>query len=221
MPFPVIAAIGAGLGALGSIFGASSQADQQKKNRKLAQQRTQYFQNLFNDLQSQGAAAVEGARTRLGDIFGGAQQRLQDLFTAQGGQFQNILGDIQTSGRQQAAQSGLIGGGVESALVSPAIQRTATQFGTQAAQSQLGLEQLFLQAMAGLDRSNIARLGGLSQLAMGQLGTAGGQQLATQAGQQSINPLLAGIGGGLSGLGAGLDIQRFLTQLNQPATATG
>lgn len=207
MPFPIIPLLGAAVGAIGAGVGASSQAEQQKKNRELTRERTQYFQDIFSQQQAKTEQAFGAAKTSLGETFGGAQERLQELFTAQGGQFQNILADIQQSGRQQAAQSGLIGGGVESALVSPAIERTSQAFGTQAAGAQLGLEQQFAAAMAALQQANVARQGSVAQTALKQAGGGDG------GGPPAPNPLTAGFGGAFSGFGAGLDIQRYIDQL--------
>ena len=180
-----------------------------------ANKQMDFFKNLFSDLQGQSKGAFDTglestkniydtSTTNLNNRMGAAQSRLFDLFSSQRGQFQSLLDDIKQSGRRAAAQRGLIGGAQEEALLTPAITRLGESFGTQAAQAQLGLEEMGLNLGTGLDTNYMGaisnlfnnRMSSLGSMAGGALNSVGGagQTAITTAGQYS-NPMTSILGG--------------------------
>lgn len=180
-----------------------------------ANKQLDFFKNLFSDLQGQSKEAFDTglgstkniydtSTANLNNRMGAAQSRLFDLFSSQRGQFQSLLGDIKQSGRQAAAQRGLIGGAQEAALLTPAITRLGESFGTQAAQAQLGLEEMGLNLGTGLDTNYMGSIANLFNTRMSSLGSmaggalsgvgGAGQTAITTAGQYD-NPMTSILGG--------------------------
>lgn len=163
------------------------------ETQRQAQANRELFQNLFTQLRGEATTAKTTAQERLGAGGKAAQARLtggieesktalQNFLTGQGGFFQQRIGDVMTAGRQQAAKSGLIGGGQEAGIVNPALENIAAQFGQQGLAAQMQHSGMALRSQSGLDQFLMGAQGALD---IGSL--------------QAINQLTSGALGGLSG----------------------
>lgn len=173
---------------LGGVFGVGPDSPQNKAinaAKDQAEKQLAYFKTLFSDLQGQATKAFEGGVSTTSDIYntatnnlarrmGSAQDSLNKLFYSQEGQFKTLLRDVQDAGRQQASQRGLIGGAQEQALLTPAITRLGESFSTQAAQAQLGLNEMGLNLGTGLDANYMGTMANLFGSRMSSLGSMAG-----------------------------------------------
>jgi hypothetical protein len=172
-----------------------------------AQDINKNWMNQYTDLFNQGTEAYNKSKVAINDMYGEAQKGLQGVFATRDVALNDLLSGIRTTGRNQAAQSGLIGGGQEAASVDPALQSATTQEGNAQTSMQSDLLTNYNNALSSLDQTNLARIGNLSSGALGQLSSSNSALIASLA--NYANPAGAAAGGALSGLSTGMNIMQY------------
>jgi hypothetical protein len=185
----MIPLIAAGIAAAGSIIGGliSGNAEKEaiKKQQEEAKRQREFMEKLFNITLKKGDEAYAQGRTDL-----------NDLFFAQGKLGQSMLADIFKQGRRQSALSGLIGGGTEAAMVTPAVTRLGESFMAQAAQNQLELSKANLTRYGYMTSNIFGGVMGANQGLLQSLGNYAQPAGATIAQGVGQFGMMAGMMGG-------------------------
>jgi hypothetical protein len=172
-----------------------------------AKEQNNAWMQQYTDLSNQGDAAYLKSKNTLSDLYKESQTGLQTVFATRDVALNDLLAGIRTTGRNQSAQSGLIGGGQESSSVDPALQSASQNESSTRTNMQSDLLNQYNNALMSLDQTNLARIGNLTQGAMSQAGSL--NQGYINSLNNYANPAGAAVGGGLSGLSAGLNLSQL------------
>ncbi len=169
-----------------------------------AKKQNNEWMSQYTDLFNQGTAAYNKSKNVIGSLYDESQKGLQGIFANRDAALSDLLTGIRETGRNQAARSGLIGGGQEAATVEPAVQSAATQESNTQINMQSGLLEQYNNALTSLDQTNLARIGNLSQGAMSQAGALNQQYINSLS--NYTNPVGSALSGGLAGFSAGMNL---------------
>ena len=189
---------------LSSWLNNEPQRDAINRSKNLAKDQADWYKNIFSDTRQDISSGVDSAKLNRTGMYEGQKSLLDNFYESQQGPMMSMMNQIRDSGRNQAARSGLIGGGQEAAYTEPMLQKLGNDIASQAANTQMNLFGNYSQDMAGLDQMQIQGLNQLLSSSMGGLQGANQSQAAI-AGQSVAGPFdnilgLIGAGADVAGL---------------------
>jgi hypothetical protein len=193
---PVTLAITGGIGLVGGILNANSEQNAINKQTDALKAISEKEELKANKAYEQG---VNFARSN----YNQGLSQLDKLYNATSGVFGGQIAMARKQADLAAARSGLVGGSQAQNLLNPSITAATIEAKQAERQAQLSLLEEFGRNMQNLSMS---RMGNATQL------ESGSRSSLAQTGMHYTDPISQGLGGAMSGIGTGLQMNYLLNR---------